>query len=210
MFAQAMMDLRVARRAFVRQPLFTAVIVATLALGIGATVAMFGVVDAAVLRPVRVPDADRIVSLARKDQRFGTAPLGPPYLADLRERMRGIEQIAGFSPSWQFVMTGSGDPRVVTGAYVSDGLFDLFHVTPVHGRTFVADEYAPGGPPVVMVSEAFWRRSFGAVHRTGRPYGWMGSRTRSSARCRLTSGCPSPHPPCRESRPAPRSGCPFR
>ena len=80
MFAQAMMDLRVARRAFVRQPLFTAVIVATLALGIGATVTMFGVVDAAVLRPVRFPDADRIVSLVHKDQRFGTAPFGPPYL----------------------------------------------------------------------------------------------------------------------------------
>ena len=66
MFAQTMMDLRVARRAFVRQPLFTAVIVATLALGIGATVTMFGVVDAAVLRPVRFPDADRIVSLVQQ------------------------------------------------------------------------------------------------------------------------------------------------
>jgi predicted permease len=163
MFAQAMMDLRVARRAFVRQPLFTSVIVGTLALGIGATVAMFGVVDAAVLRPVRFPDADRIFSLVLKDQRFGTAPFAPPYLLDLRERMRSVEHIAGFSPSWQFVLTGSGEPRVVIGAYVSDGLFELFHVTPVHGRTFVAGEYAPGGPAVVLVSEAFWRRSFGAV-----------------------------------------------
>jgi putative ABC transport system permease protein len=167
MFAQAMMDLRVARRAFVRQPLFTAVIVATLALGIGATVTMFGVVDAAVLRPVRVPDADRIVSMAHKDQRFGTAPFAPPYLVDLRERMRSVDQIAGFSPSWSFVLTGSGEPRAVIGAYVSDGLFELFHVAPVLGRTFVPDEYASGGPKVVMVSEAFWRRSFGAVALQG-------------------------------------------
>ena len=96
MFAHAVMDLRVARRAFVRQPLFSAVIVATLALGIGATVTMFGLVDAAVLRPVRFTGADRIVALVSKDPRFGTAPFGPPYLADLRERMRGVGRIAGF------------------------------------------------------------------------------------------------------------------
>ena len=167
MFAQAVMDLRVARRAFVRQPLFTAVIVATLALGIGATVTMFGVVDAAVLRPVRLTDADRIVSLVRKDPRFGTAPFGPPYLVDLRERMRGVGHIAGFSPSWQFVLTGNGEPRMVTGAYVSDGLFELFQMTPVHGRTFAAAGSIPGGPAVAMVSEAFWRRAFGASALNG-------------------------------------------
>jgi putative ABC transport system permease protein len=167
MFTHALMDLRVACRAFVRQPFFSAVIVCTLALGIGATVAMFGVVDAAVLRPVRVPDADRIVSLVLKDPRFGTAPFAPPYLVDLRERMRGVDRIAGFSPSWQFVLTGNGDPRLVTGAYVSDGLFDLFQVTPVHGRTFVADEYVPGGPAVALVSEAFWQRAFGAAALQG-------------------------------------------
>ena len=176
------MDLRVARRSFVRQPLFTAVIVATLALGIGATVTMFGVVDAAVLRPVRITDADRIVSLVRKDPRFGTAPFGPPNLVDLRERMRGVGHIAGFSPSWQFVLTGNGEPRMVTGAYVSDGLFELFQMTPVHGRTFAAAEYVPGGPAVAMVSEAFWRRAFGAsalngqtIRLEGRPHTIVGT-----------------------------------
>jgi putative ABC transport system permease protein len=167
MFTHARMDLRIARRAFVRQPLFSAVIVGTLALGIGATVAMFGIVDAAVLRPVRVPDADRIVSLVHKDQRFGTAPFGPPYLVDLRARMRGVEHIAGFSPSWSFVLTGRGDARVVTGAYVSDGLFDLFQVPSVRGRAFIADEYVPGGPAVAMVSESFWQRTFGAADLRG-------------------------------------------
>jgi putative ABC transport system permease protein len=167
MFAHALMDLRVARRALVRQPLFTAVIVATLALGIGAAVTMFGVVDAAVLRPVRFPDADRIVSLVRRDPRFGTAPFGPPSLVDLRERMRRVGHLAGFSPSWQFVLTGHGEPRMVTGAYVSDGLFELFRMTPVRGRPFVAGEYIAGGPAVAMVSEAFWRRSFGASALNG-------------------------------------------
>jgi putative ABC transport system permease protein len=161
MLARSLMDLRVALRTFVRRPLFTALVVSTLAVGIGATVAMFAVVDAAVLRPLRYPDADRIVSLVQRDQRFGTVPFGPPYLADLRERVRTVERIAGFSPSWQFTLTGLGEPRLVTAAFVSDGLFDLFDVTPSRGRAFDPDEYAPGGPAVALVSDAFWRRAFG-------------------------------------------------
>jgi predicted permease len=183
MIARLLIDARVAARTFARQPFFTATTIATLAVGIGATTAMFGVVDAAVLRPLAYPDADRIVSLVQKDPRFGTVPFAPPYLDDLRERMRTVERVAGFSPSWQMVFTGGGDARVVTAAYVSDGLFDLFGAAAVRGRIFTSEEHAPGGPAVALVSERFWRQQFGegaglsgqTIRLDARPYTIVGT-----------------------------------
>ncbi len=161
MVAQFLRDFRIAARTAVRQPFFTATLAGTMAIGIGATTAMFGLVDAAVLRPLRFPASERIISIVQKDPRFGSVPFGPPYLQDLRERVNTVQEIAGFSPSWQMVFTGRGAPHVITAAYVSDGLFDLFGVEATRGRLFTAEEYAPGGPAVAVVSESLWRRTFG-------------------------------------------------
>lgn len=183
MLARFLIDLHVAARTFARQPVFALTTIATLAAGIGATTAMFGIVNAAVLRPLPYPDADRIVSLVQQDPRFGSVPFAPPYLADLRERVRTVERIAGFSPSWQMVLAGGGDARVVTAAYVSNGLFDLFGAAPARGRFFGADEHAPGGPAVAVVSERLWRRQFGdgvalagqTIRLDARPYTIVGT-----------------------------------
>ena len=161
MLALFVRDLRVAGRTALRQPFFTATLAGTMAVGIGATTAMFGLVDAAVLRPLGFPGGDRIVSIVQKDQRFGSVAFAPPYLDDLRTRVGSVQNIAGFSPSWQMVLTGRGEPRVITTAFVSDGLFDLFGVQAQRGRLFTADEYAAGGPAVAVVSESLWRRTFG-------------------------------------------------
>ena len=106
MLALFVRDLRVAARTALRQPFFTATLAGTMAVGIGATAAMFGLVDAAVLRPLRFAGSDRIVSIGQKDPRFGSVAFAPPYLDDLRARVGSVQNIAGFSPSWQMVLTG--------------------------------------------------------------------------------------------------------
>jgi len=154
--------LRFAWRALRRQPAFVAAVTATLALGTGATIALFAIADAALVRPLPYPAADRLVSVLSGTERFGFVPFAPPFLADLRERTRGFEALVGFSPTWSMTLTGLGDPRIVGGAYLSDGALDLFGARIVEGRGFLPEEEAPGGPPVVVVSRGFWSRQFGS------------------------------------------------
>ncbi len=154
-------DLKLAMRGFVRQPGFTASVILTLALGTGATVAFFSIVDAAVLRPLPYPRPAGLMAVRQVDPKFGPQPFGPPYLEDLRARLHAFSRLAGFSPTWMMTLRGLGDPAVVAGAFVSDGVFDLLGAAPVEGRAFRPEEYAPGGPRVVMVSRTFWNRWFG-------------------------------------------------
>ena len=160
-------NLRLAIRALARQPGSSALLLLTLALGTGATVAFFSLVDAALLRPLPYPDADRLVVVRQHDAELGAYGFAPPFLADLRERITGVERLAGFSPSWHLTLTGLGEPRAVTAAFVTDGLFDLLGVRARSGRTFDASEYATGGPRSVVVSRTFWERHFGQARPGG-------------------------------------------
>lgn len=162
MLAGVRRNIRFAFRLVVRQPTFSATLVGTLALGTGATAAFFGVVDAALLRPLPYPDADRLVSVRAVDPELGPNPLAAPYLQDLRERVTTLQSLVGFSPSWDLTLTDPGEPRRVFGAYVSDGLFELLGTSLAAGRTFDPTEHASGGPPAVVVSERFWDRHFGS------------------------------------------------
>ena len=167
MFATFAQDFRIAIRSFWRQPIFTLTVVLTLAIGIGVTSAVFSIVDAAVLRPLPFPHADRIVSIVQADRRFGTVPFAPAYLQDFRERTRQLEDVAGFSSTWTMTLTGAGQPSVVPAAFISDGLFLLFGTQPIAGRMFTDDEYASRDARVVLVSESFWRRYFNAARLDG-------------------------------------------
>ncbi len=164
-------DLRLAFRSMRRQPAFTAVVIGTLALGIGANTAMFGLIHAALLRPLPYSQPERLV-LARRT--VAGRPLllhSAPDYYDYREQAPGFEALAATTPgAFQTTVTGNARPERVPASAVSYDLFSTLGVAPVAGRTFTAGEDRAGAPYVVIVSERLANRRFGspgsAVGRT--------------------------------------------
>lgn len=156
-------DVRLAVRSIVRAPAFAIAAVLTLALGIGANTAVFSVVNAILLRPMpHVDDPGRLVRIYTSD--FSGQPLYrsssyPDYL-DFRDHTRTLTGLAAFADrTLQFEQAEVAE--VIHGQAVSGNYFSLLGLQPVLGRPLVADDEEPGRPPVVMISYAFWHRSFG-------------------------------------------------
>ncbi len=155
-------DLRFAFRAFVRQPGFSALVVSTLALGIGVNTAIFSIVNSVILRPLPFPDSDRIVQVKKDLPRFGLNPL--VFLRELRnwqKQNRSFDQIEGY----QFEMgnlSGGGEAERVNFARVTGGLLRMLAVQPIKGRGFLPEDDMPGGQPVALLSEGLWKRRFGS------------------------------------------------
>ena len=150
-----------------RQPGFTAVAVFALALGIGATTAIFSVVDAVLWRPLPYPRADRVMSLAeqrpRESRWFG--PIAPADYFDWRRDSRSFAAMAAYtiqSPSGAYNLTGDGEPERVRPLEVTSQFLDVIGVVPALGRGFRADEETVGRNLVVLLSDALWRRRFAA------------------------------------------------
>ena len=158
-------DIRLACRSMRRQPTFTAVVVGTLALGIGANTAMFGLVHAALLAPLPYEEPGRLV-LARRT--VAGRPLllhsGPDYY-DYEEQTPGFESLAGTrGASNQATIAGrGGGPEHVTSLQVSYNLFPTLGVKPVAGRWFTKDEDRAGAAPAVMIGEGLAKRRFGGA-----------------------------------------------
>jgi len=159
-------EARESARALRRQPGFALIAAGTLALGIGASAAVFSVVHGILLKPLAYPDADRIVLLWR------TAPIASTFGNDelpwsalsfqaLSGSARSFESLAAFKPA-MVNLTGVGDPERLDGIRVSRGFFGALEVPPRMGRTFTAAEEAPGGPRAAVVSDAFWRERLGS------------------------------------------------
>ena len=151
-------DVRYALLGMRRRPAFTAVVVATLALGIGATTAIFSVVNAILVRPLPFAQPERIVELSHVES-YGT--VSEPEFRDYRRDMKAFERLAAFAPS-EANLTGTDVPERIQVARVSDQFFAVTGVRPALGRTFSPDEEVRGGPMVVMLSDGLWRRRFGA------------------------------------------------
>ena len=156
-------DVRFALRSLRRQPGFTAAVVLTLALGIGANAAIFSVLDGVLLRPLPYPGADRIVALwTRNDvQQWPRDVSSYPNVADWRAGATTFEAIAaytGTSPT----LTGDGEPERLTGLRSTPSLFRVFGVAPARGRGLV-DEDQTASRRVVVLSDAFWKTRFGAA-----------------------------------------------
>ena len=153
-------DARFAIRQLLRTPLFTAVAIATLALGVGATTSIFSAVNAVVLRPFPFLRPDELTFLFTSwHGTNGSVSVGD--FADWRKRSTSFASIAAI----QFVGTtlSTGDsPERVTGALVTASLFPTFGVAPELGRVFTDAEDRPGQPAVVVLSDGLWRRSYGA------------------------------------------------
>ena len=156
-------DVRYGARRLRRQPGFTLVAVLTLALGIGATTAIFSVASGLLLRPLPYPHPDRIVHVWMDNTRLGLKEdwhSYPDYL-DYKTRNSTFEDIAIFNLTSRTIV-GGGEPVRVQGAHGSPNLFSVMGVGAAHGRTFAEAENVPGANNVVVLSHGLWTRHFGA------------------------------------------------
>ncbi|HEU0254103.1 MAG TPA: ABC transporter permease [Pyrinomonadaceae bacterium] len=156
-------DIRYSLRSLAKRPGFTAIAALTLALGIGASTAIFSVVDGVLLRSLPYPNADQIVQLREVGQRGGRMAFAEPNFLDVRARSHSFEGVAQYAGELSTV-TGAMEPVRVPTFHVSSDFFNVLGVTPIIGRTFLPEESKPGGAPVVVISYGFWQRSLG-----GRP-----------------------------------------
>ena len=156
-------DLRYALRTLLRNPAFSLVAVVTLALAIGVNTAIFGLVQAVLLRPLDIPEGDRIAmvyetNLAKGWERFTAAPAN--YL-DWKIQARAFEQMAAVQAG-NLNLTGGDRPERVRGARASADLIPMLGIPPLMGRSFTAEEDREGAPKVVVIGESLWRERLGA------------------------------------------------
>src|SRR5215831_13176179 len=158
----AIRNVRFAARSLARTPGLTVAVVTTLALGIGANTAVFSALNTIVLRPLPYPESDRLVTLLQTGANGLVLPLAPARLEDW-DRMN--QTFDGISGSYEDDATEtSGElPEKLLNSHVASGFFQVLGVAPEFGRTFSPEEERMGGPPVVMISDSFWRRRFGAA-----------------------------------------------
>ena len=153
-------DIRFGIRSLTKRPGFTAIAVITLALGIGASTAIFSVVDGVLLRPLPYPQPEEIVQVREVNVRGAQVPFTEPNFLDIRAQSRTLEAIAQYAGSLTIV-TGASEPVRTIAVNVSGDFFKVLGVTPIAGRVFTADEVKAGGAPVAVVSYGFWQRLLG-------------------------------------------------
>jgi putative ABC transport system permease protein len=156
-------DVKYAMRMMRRTPLFTAAVVLTVALAIGANTTIFSVVNAVMLRPLPFGEPDRIVQVFEKNDKLNIANIGASALNFLawREQAHSFAALGGISFS-NYTLTGSGEPEQLSGNLISPALTRALGISPVAGRAFTDDEEKLGAAPVAMLGEGVWKRRFGA------------------------------------------------
>src|SRR5687768_189481 len=155
-------DVRYSIRALLKRPGFTSVAVLTLALGIGATTAIFSVVNGVLLRGLPYRDEARVVTLWQTNLKSGVEreETSPANFLDWRERINACEAIAAAEP-FGHSLIDRGEPEAFRSWVVSEGFFDILGVPALCGRTFLAEEYQPGQAQVVVLGYGLWQRRFG-------------------------------------------------
>ena len=174
-------EFRLAFRALLKQPGFTSIAVLTIALGVGANSAIFTVVDAVMLRPLPFRDADRVVMLNEHTPQFPLLSFSAENFRDVCAEARTLQACGAFR-NFTINMSGGSEPERVSARMLSANLLPMLGVEPVQGRTFTAQEDAPGGEPVAMIGESMWRARFGArsnvvgdrILLDGKPYTIVG------------------------------------
>jgi putative ABC transport system permease protein len=154
-------DVQHAARGLAAAPGFTTVTVFTLALGIGATTAIFSALKPVLIEPLPYPDAHRIAMIWETDRAGIRADGSFGMYLGLAARARSFESLAVFKP-WQPTLAAPAGPERLEGQRISAAYFDVLGVSPILGRTFHASEDTAGGPNVVVLSDALWRVRFGA------------------------------------------------
>jgi len=154
-------DIRFGIRMLRKTPGFALITILTMGLAIGATTAIFSIMNVVLLKPLGFSDSARIVAVWEKvpdgeQTRFRVAP---GNFFDWKERNRSFEKLAAFGSSAR-TLTGAGDPQQLRGAVVSAEFFELFAVKPVLGRAFLAPDHDPGSGRVVILSQSVWQSRF--------------------------------------------------
>jgi predicted permease len=151
-------DLRFAFRMLRKSPGFTAVAVATLALGIGANAVVFGILNALILRPLHVPHAESLYGIERGNDKAVNHSY-PDYL-DLRDRNRSFEDLAAYNVTSVGLDTGN-NPSAAWILETTGNYFDALEIQPYLGRFFhAADEYGPNSAPYIVLTYAYWHNHF--------------------------------------------------
>ena len=160
-------EVRLTVRSLLREPGFTVLAVLALALGIGATTAIFTVVDSVLLRPLPYKDPDRLVVALHGSAASG--PVSPADYFDYRRSVGSFERI-GAAQAWGATLGGGALPERVNGLQVSTDMLDVLGVPPLAGRAFVPREDEPGRDRVVILTHGLWQRRFGGdPSLVGRP-----------------------------------------
>jgi putative ABC transport system permease protein len=155
-------DIRYTLRTLSQKPGFTIIAVLTLALGIGATTAMFSVVDAVLLRPLPFYSQEQLIRANGKFSLSDDAAISPPDFADYRATARSFQQLAaiGYLDGISNV-TGGAQPEQIRSQIVSWNFFETLEISPRVGRSFVADDEKVFEPEVVILGNGIWKREFG-------------------------------------------------
>ena len=157
-------DLKYAVRSLRLAPGFTAVALVVLTLGIGATTAIFSVVDAVVLRPLPFPDAKRLIDITEvsvSGKGYG-GTVTPQNFFDWRARQGGVFEDLAAVARTGLIFRDRAEPEFLQATRVSASLFGMLRVQPALGRLFTADNEVDGNQRVLMISDGLWRRRFGA------------------------------------------------
>ncbi|MEM1206947.1 MAG: ABC transporter permease, partial [Acidobacteriota bacterium] len=156
-------ELRFAARSLQGRPAFTVLAVLTLAVGLGTSIAMFGVVRGVLLRPLPHPESERIVSFHRS---FTDAPgvearsMSLPDLRDVQAELSSFEAVAGCNED-QLSSSASGRPELLQAGLVTDGVLAVFGLDPFLGRDLTAKDAEPGTAPVAVLAHHYWRSHLG-------------------------------------------------
>jgi len=152
-------DLRYAIRQFLKTPGLTAVVVITIALGVGANTALFSVVNGLLLNPLPYPQPDQLVALRESKANFEYGSIPYPNFRDWQKDNRTFSSMAVWRNS-AFSLTGKGEAEQVSGQFVSSDFFSIFGVKPLVGRAIAPGEDEIGAAPIALISEGLWRRKF--------------------------------------------------
>ncbi|HEY1575950.1 MAG TPA: ABC transporter permease [Terracidiphilus sp.] len=165
-FFECTQDIRFTVRTLLANPTFFAVAVLVLALGIGANIVVFSVVNTLLLRPLPFHDSQQLVRIVEKDAK--TNESGKTYTADATEdferQNRSFQSVSGyfaFTGPNNFKLGGSGQPQPATGMLVAQGFFETLGVEPYAGRMFRSEEFLHHAQPAALLSYPFWKRHFG-------------------------------------------------
>jgi putative ABC transport system permease protein len=156
-------DLRISLRMLLKRPGFLIAAALVLALGIGATSAIYSFIHAFVLHPLDLPGAGRIMQVWETDQREGWAKreVAPGNFLDWQRQNQAFERLAAYRPA-SFNLASRGEPERLSGATVSADFFRVLGVKPILGRDFLPREDTAGAARVAVISSDLWRRHFAA------------------------------------------------
>jgi putative ABC transport system permease protein len=198
-------DARYGARGLRKSPVYTAVVVLTLGLGIGANTAIFSVVHGVLLRKLPYGAGDRLLVLRQQQQGADDLGFSPLEITDYRERSRTLESVVEYHNMW-FTLLGRAEPERVRTGVVSAQFFDALGVRPILGRGFTALDETHEAPAVLLLSYEYWLRSF------GEDKGVVGRTFEMNDRVHTVVGVlpPLPFYPDENDVFMPTTACPFR